>query len=188
MTPGKNAALIAPRKHEKSQGHYHHRYMVSRAILAKVCRCKPNRRSRGDADFKQGSKLPKVNYFPPGCIGVGFSTRRCRMRSVTVSTPRFDVIEQETDDAEVGFVVVEIELGAGGHMRREDFRIDGEVEHGQVTPVRGQKRLQHRWRGRCQVGALIRLPIVGATRLRCDKNAETRGQRTEVRGQKSASE
>src|SRR5207248_7022024 len=33
------------------------------------------------------------------------------------------VIEEEADDAEVGFVVVEIELGAGGHMRREDFRI-----------------------------------------------------------------
>ena len=53
------------------------------------------------------------------------------------------VIEEEADDAEVGFVVVEIELGAGGHMRRENFRIDGEVEHGEVTPVRGQKRLQH---------------------------------------------
>src|SRR5438477_11562847 len=74
MTPGKNAALIAPRKHEKSQSHYHHRYMMTRAILAKVCRCKPNRRSRGYPDFKQGSKLLKVNYFPSGCIGVGFST------------------------------------------------------------------------------------------------------------------
>ena len=52
------------------------------------------------------------------------------------------MIEEEADDAEVGFVVVEIELGAGGHMWREDFGIDGEVEHGQVTPVRGQKRLQ----------------------------------------------
>ena len=52
------------------------------------------------------------------------------------------VIEEEADDAEVGFVVMEIKLGAGGHMRRENFRIDGEVEHGEVTPVRGQKRLQ----------------------------------------------
>ena len=51
------------------------------------------------------------------------------------------MIEQEADDAEVGFVVVEIELGVDGHMRRENFRIDGEVEHGEVTPVRGQKRL-----------------------------------------------
>src|SRR6266403_2560233 len=47
MTLGKNAALIAPRKHEKSQGLYHNRYMVTCAILAKACRCKPNRRSRG---------------------------------------------------------------------------------------------------------------------------------------------
>jgi len=56
------------------------------------------------------------------------------------------VIEEEADDAEVSFVVVEIELGASGHMRCENFRIDGEVEHGEVTPVCGQKRLQHRWR------------------------------------------
>ncbi len=84
MTPGKGTALIAPRKHEKSQGPYHHRYMVTRAILAKVCRCKPNRRSRGYPDLKQGGKLLKVNYFPSGCIGVGFSTSRCRARSVTV--------------------------------------------------------------------------------------------------------
>jgi hypothetical protein len=52
------------------------------------------------------------------------------------------VIEEEADDAEIGFVVVEIELGAGGHVRLENFRVDGEVEHGEVTPVRGQKRLQ----------------------------------------------
>ena len=37
------------------------------------------------------------------------------------------MIEEEADDAEVGFVVVEIELGAGGHMRRENFRVDGMV-------------------------------------------------------------
>src|SRR6266536_4664136 len=104
--------------------------MVTRAILANVCQCKPNRRSRGYPDCKQGSKLLKVNYFPSGCIGVGFSTSRCRTRSVTV------------ERAEVSFIVVEIELGAGGHMRRENFGIDGEVEHGAVTPVRGQKRLQ----------------------------------------------
>jgi hypothetical protein len=83
MTPGKNRALIAPRKHEKSQGHYHHGYMVTRAILAKVCRCKPNRHSLRYTDFKQGSKFLKVNYFPSSCIGVEFSTSRCRTRSVT---------------------------------------------------------------------------------------------------------
>ena len=53
------------------------------------------------------------------------------------------MIEEEADDAEVGFVVVEIEFGADGHMRRKNFRIDDEVEHGEVTPVRSQKRLQH---------------------------------------------
>ena len=52
------------------------------------------------------------------------------------------MIEQEGDDAEVGFVVLEIKLGAGGHMRGENFRIDGEVEQGEVTPVPCQKRLK----------------------------------------------
>jgi len=47
------------------------------------------------------------------------------------------VIEQEADNAEIGFVVVGIGIGAGGHARRENFRIDDEVEHGEVTPVRG---------------------------------------------------
>src|SRR5205807_10241883 len=84
MTPGKNAALIAPREHEKSQGLYHNRYMVTCAILVKAYRCKPNRRSRGYPDLKQDGKLLKVNYFPSGCIGVGISTSRCRTRSVTV--------------------------------------------------------------------------------------------------------
>src|SRR5256885_17095797 len=51
--PGKNTALIAPRKYEKSQGLYHNRYMVTYAILVKAYRCKPNRRSRGYPDFKQ---------------------------------------------------------------------------------------------------------------------------------------
>ena len=52
------------------------------------------------------------------------------------------MIEEERDDAEVGFVVLEIKLGAGGHMRGENFRIDGEVEQGEVTPVPCQKRLK----------------------------------------------
>src|SRR5205085_7844852 len=68
--PGKNRALIAPSKREKSQGRYHQGYIVTRAILTKVCLCKPSRRSRGYPDFKQGNKLLKVNYFPSGCIGV----------------------------------------------------------------------------------------------------------------------
>jgi hypothetical protein len=50
--------------------------MVTRAILAKVYRCKPNRRSGGYRDCKQGSKLLKVNYFASGCSDVGFSTSR----------------------------------------------------------------------------------------------------------------
>jgi hypothetical protein len=81
------------------------------------------------------------------------------------------VIEEEADDAEVGFVVVEIELGAGGYMRCEDFRIDGEVEHGEVTPVRGQKRLQHSSAGR-------------VSQIRGQKS-EDGGLKPEIRGQRA---
>lgn len=35
------------------------------------------------------------------------------------------MIEEKADGAEVSFVVVQIELGAGGHMKRKNFRIDG---------------------------------------------------------------
>jgi hypothetical protein len=56
-----------------------------------------------------------------------------RTRSVTV------------ERAEVSFVVVEIELGAGGHMRRENFRIDSEVRHREwsrrdASDIDGQSR------------------------------------------------
>ena len=55
------------------------------------------------------------------------------------------MIEQEADDAGVGFVIV----GNRDRCRRareaREFSNRDEVEHGQVTPVRGQKRLQHRW-------------------------------------------
>src|SRR5207248_2560021 len=93
------------------------------------------------------------------------------------------VIEEEANYAEVGFVVVEIDLGAGRHMRREDFRIDGEVEHGEVTPVRGQKRFQHRWRGRCQVGCSH--SAGNCRRNKATARQERSHQRSEVRGQKS---
>ena len=33
------------------------------------------------------------------------------------------MIEEEADDAEAGFVVVEIKLGAGGRTKGENFRI-----------------------------------------------------------------
>ena len=66
------------------------------------------------------------------------------------------MIEQEADDAEIGLSLWEIGIGAGGHARRENFRIDDEVEHGEVTPVRGQKRLQHRWRGKSRIKNTLR--------------------------------
>jgi hypothetical protein len=40
---------------------------MNRAILAKVCQCKPNRRSCGQPEFKQGINLLKVNYFASDC-------------------------------------------------------------------------------------------------------------------------
>jgi hypothetical protein len=114
-----------------------------------------NARGHGDGDF--GDEFADEN--DPASPGVGcephglFAHVKAQIYFFEIPMPwngeaaDNGVIEEEADDAEVGFVIVEIELGAGGHMRRENFRVDGEVEHGEVTPVRGQKRLQHRWRG-----------------------------------------
>ena len=52
--PVETAALIGPRKHEKAQSRYHQRYMMTSAIFAKARRCKPNRRSCGYRELKQG--------------------------------------------------------------------------------------------------------------------------------------
>ena len=75
---------------------------------------------------------------------------------------------------------MEIELGAGGHMRREDFRIDGEVEHGEVTPVRGQKRLQHRLRRNVEARSMER-GVSKTTRLRTTRQRDGGGSRLRAR-------
>ena len=106
-----------------------------------------NARGDGDGDF--GDEFADENDAASPGVGGFFAHIKAQIYFFEVPMARNGqaadncVIEEEADDAEVGFVVVEIDLGAGGHMRREDFRIDGEVEHGEVTPVRGQKRFQH---------------------------------------------
>src|SRR5205814_7040260 len=69
--------------------------------------------------------------------------------------------EKKTDDAEEGLVAVKIELGLDRNQRLQNFRVDGEVQHRQVTPVRGEKRFQH-----LQVGMAFR-----AVRLFCRRRA-----------------
>ena len=105
--------------------------------------------ARGDGDGDFGDEFADENDAASPGVGGFFAHVKAQIYFFEIAMPwngeaaHNRVIEEEADDAEVSFVVVEIELGAGGHMRREDFRIDGEVEHGEVTPVRGQKRLQH---------------------------------------------
>src|SRR5436309_5695220 len=100
----------------------------------------------GDGDF--GDEFTDENDAASPGVGGFFAHVKAQIYFFEIAMPwngkaaHNRVIEEEADDAEVGFVVVEIELGAGGHMRGENFRIEGEVERGQVTPVRGRKRLQ----------------------------------------------
>ena len=49
--------------------------------------------------------------------------------------------KKESDDADKCFAVFIIDLGAGWNERREDTRIDDVVEHRQITPIGGEKRL-----------------------------------------------
>src|SRR6266446_10726274 len=109
--------------------------------------------ARGDGNGDFGDEFADENDAASPGVGGFFAYVKAQIYFFEIAMPwnrqAADncVIKEKADNAKVGFVVVEIDLGAGGHMRREDFRIDGEVEHGEVTPVRGQKRLQHRWRG-----------------------------------------
>src|ERR1051326_745125 len=50
------------------------------------------------------------------------------------------VEKEKADNADERLAFVEIDLGFYGDERLEDFRIDGEIEHRQVTPVRGEER------------------------------------------------
>jgi hypothetical protein len=51
--------------------------------------------------------------------------------------------KQKADDAEEGLSIVEIELGLSRNKRLKNFWIDGEIEHGEITPVRRQKWFLH---------------------------------------------
>jgi hypothetical protein len=59
------------------------------------------------------------------------------------------VEEHKTDNAEERLAVVEIEFRVNRDQRLKDLRVDGEVQHRQVTPVRGEKRFQHQGAGVC---------------------------------------
>ena len=61
------------------------------------------------------------------------------------------VEKKETDHAEKCPALVEIQLRVSRDQRLEDFRIGDEIQHRQVTPVRGQKWFEH-----LQVGKAFR--------------------------------
>ena len=47
--------------------------------------------------------------------------------------------KEEADDADKSLFIVEIELRLAREERPQQCRIDGEVEHGEVSPLRGEK-------------------------------------------------
>src|SRR6267378_8687931 len=47
--------------------------------------------------------------------------------------------KKKSNDADKGFAIFEIDLGAGRDERRYDSRIDNVIEHGEITPVRSEK-------------------------------------------------
>jgi hypothetical protein len=51
------------------------------------------------------------------------------------------VEKEQADDADEGFAVFVIDLGARRNEWRENPRIDDKIEHGEVAPVGGEERL-----------------------------------------------
>ena len=47
--------------------------------------------------------------------------------------------KKKADDADKCFAVFEIDFGSRRNERRDDLWIDNEVEHGEVSPVGGEK-------------------------------------------------
>ena len=50
------------------------------------------------------------------------------------------VEKQKPDYAQKRFTVFEIDLSSWRNERREDLRIDCEIEHGEISPIRGEQR------------------------------------------------
>src|SRR5213082_907795 len=53
------------------------------------------------------------------------------------------VEKKKTDHAEKCLALVEIQFRLTRHQRLQDFRIGDEIQHRQVTPVRGEKWFEH---------------------------------------------
>jgi hypothetical protein len=81
--PGEKASIDRAKKAREVTRPLSSETYDERAILTKVCRCKPTRRSCKYPELKYGRKLLKVNYFRFGCTGVGFFDGRRRARYVT---------------------------------------------------------------------------------------------------------
>src|SRR5437660_1986997 len=82
-------------------------------------------RGNGDSDF--GDKFADENDAAPPGVGGFFAHVKPQIYFFEIAMPWNGeaadnrVIEKEADDAEISFVVLEIELGAGGHVRGENF-------------------------------------------------------------------
>ena len=51
------------------------------------------------------------------------------------------VEKEKADDAEKCFTIIVVELDAGRNKRREDRRIDNEIEHRKITPISSEEWL-----------------------------------------------
>ena len=59
-------------------------------------------------------------------------------------TEKARIEKEKSDDADKGLAVFVIDLGAGRDERRENLRVDNEVEQCEVTPIGSEKRLHRR--------------------------------------------
>jgi len=106
---------------------------------------------RGDGDGRFRHQLANENDAAPPDISASrtgsFADVKAKVYFLEVAVSRNGqtahdgMIEEEADDAEVRLALEEIELGSGGQIRRKQLRRHPEIEHGEITPVRGEERL-----------------------------------------------
>src|SRR5579864_3392374 len=100
--------------------------------------------NRGDGALWH--ELPHEHNSPPPGVCRFFANVKSQVHFFEIAMQRNRKAEQagvekkETDDAEKGLTIVEINFGSRRNERADEFRIHRVVEHGEIAPIRSEKR------------------------------------------------
>src|SRR2546423_2323282 len=103
-------------------------------LAVKGSRDERDRASRNQLAHEYDSTSPFVRALPPDVKS------QIHFLEITVKGNRqadeARVEKQKTDDADECLAIVEIQLCFDGNQRLQNFRVDGEIQHRQITPIR----------------------------------------------------